>query len=307
MPGLALTSAAAGVAILAELERARLVRPPDGPPTGAGAAVALPGTEPPTTEAGVEDSAAAPRPGGLIAVDRDLGLSLFEVDRSRFEAFELIPPAAVPSGSYVAAVTRDRTGRAAITPGHLVSARAAPDGLSLRVSMRLTGPGATAVVDLDGALVGVAVDLGTGAELRLLSSSVVRQVVAELQRRVRCRALVVSELEPPVLALLGVERGVLIQQVRQEAFVPEPSLHAGDVLLEWDGEAVSTVEPFETATDALAHERARAIPGAARTSPASGGHGPARSRLSPARRAAGPTGRLRSRVALDHRRSGRGR
>ena len=256
MPGLALTSAEAGEAVLAEIERAPLVRPPDRPATSEGAAVVLTGGQPPPIEAGVEDPAAeatpAPRPSGLIAMDRDLGLSLFEVEASRVEAFELIPPAAVPSGSYVAAVTRDRTGRAAITPGHLVSARAAPDGQSLQVSMRLAGPGATAVVDLDGALVGVAVDTAeAGAPPRLLSSSVVRRVVGELQRRVRCRALVVSELEPPVLALLGIERGVLVEQVRQDAFVPEPSLRAGDVLLEWDGEAVTTVEAFETRTDAL--------------------------------------------------------
>ena len=175
MPGLALTSAEAAEAVLAQIERARLVRPPDRPPTNEGAAVALPGGQPPPIEAGVEDPAAeptpAPRPSGLIAMDRDLGLSLFEVDATRVEAFELIPPTAVPSGSYVAAVTRDRTGRAAITPGHLVSARAAPDGQSLQVSMRLAGPGATAVVDLDGALVGVAVDPAeAGAPPRLLSA-----------------------------------------------------------------------------------------------------------------------------------------
>ena len=233
MPGLALTSAEAGEAVLAEIERARLVRPQDGPPTSEGVAVS--------------------RSSGLIAVDRDLGLSLFEVDASRVEAFELTPTATVPSGSYVAAVTRDRTGLAAITPGHLVSARAAPDGTSLQVSMRLTGPGATAIVDLDGALVGVAVDpAGAGAGPRLLSSSVLRRVLADLQRLVRCRPLGVSELEPPVLTLLGIERGLLVEQVRQDAFVPEPSLRAGDVLLEWDGEAVTTVEAFETRTDTFA-------------------------------------------------------
>ena len=265
MPGLALTSAEAGEAVLAEIERAWLVRPPDEPLTSEGAATAgaaaLPPEEgaTPSIEAGVEEAAvkptAAPRPGGLIAVDRDRGLSLFEVDASRVQAFELIPPAAVPSGSYVGAVTRDRTGLAAITPGHLVSARAEPAGSarpSLEVSMRLTGPGATAVVDLDGALVGVAVDAGeAGAEPRLLSSSAVRRVVVELQRQVRCRAFVVSELEPPVLALLGIESGVLVEQVRQDAFVPEPSLRAGDVVLEWDGEAVTTLEAFESRTDAL--------------------------------------------------------
>ena len=118
--------------------------------------------------------------------------------------------------------------------------------------MRLAGPGATAVVDLDGALVGVAVDTGeAGSGPRLLSSSVVRRVVVELQRRARCRVLVVSELEPPVLALLGLESGLLVEQVRQDAFVPEPSLHAGDVILDWDGERVTTVEAFQTGTDAL--------------------------------------------------------
>jgi len=261
MPGLALTSAAAGEAVLADLERARLVRPPDESPTSeavadADALVAQPireGGEPPSLAAA--EPIQTPRPGGLIAVDRERGLSLFEVDGSRVEAFELIPPAAVPSGSYVAAVTRDWTGRAVITPGHLVSARAESEGpgrSSLEVSMRLAGPGATAVVNLDGALVGVAVDTTeAGAGPRLLSSSVVRRVVADLQRQVRCRALVMAELEPPVLALLGIEGGVLVEQVRQDAFAPEPSLRAGDVILEWDGELVTTVAAFDIRTDAL--------------------------------------------------------
>ena len=268
MPGLALTSAAAGEAVLAEVDRARLVHPPDEPSTGEGAAgtaaaVALPtgdGREPPPVDIGVEEpadpaTAQASRPGGLISVDRDRGLALFEVDASRVQAFELIPPAAVPSGSYVGAVTRDRTGRVTITPGHLVAARAetaGSEGPSLEVSMRLAGPGATAVVDLDGALVGVAVEAGeAGAGPWLLSSSVVRRVVAELQRLAPCRALGVSALETPVLALLAIESGLLIEQVRQDAFVPEPSLRAWDVILEWDGEAVTTVEAFETRTDAL--------------------------------------------------------
>ena len=45
---------------------------------------------------------------------------------------------------------------------------------------------------------------------------------------------------------------MLVEQVRQDAFVPEPSLRAGDVILEWDGEGVTTVEAFETRTDGLA-------------------------------------------------------
>ena len=255
MPGLALTSAEAGEAVLAEIERARLMGPPDVPPTSEDAAVALPSGELAPIEPGVEvpdaDPLPPPRPERLVAVDRDLGLALFEVDASRVEAFELISPIAVPSGSYVAAVTRDRTGWAAITPGHLVSARAASDRQSLQVSMRLVGPGATALVNLDGALVGVAIDPADAGGPRVLSSSEVRSMVAELQRRVRCRAFVVSDLETPVPALLGIERGLLVEQVRQDAFVPEPSIRAGDVLLDWDGEAVTTAESFWTRTDAL--------------------------------------------------------
>ncbi len=271
MPGLALSSAEAGEAVLAEIERAQLVRPPDEQATDEGVADASADVDSPdgerqetlSIEAGTEEPVESaepvdptlvqePRPGGLIAVDRDRGLSLFEVDPTRVDAFELIPPAAVPSGSYVGAVTRDLTGRAAITPGHLVSARAEPEGASLEVSMRLDGAGATAVVNLDGALVGVAVETGdAGSGPQLLSSSVVRRVVAEIQRQDRCRALMVSELEPPVLALLGLESGLLVEYVRQDAFVPEPSLRAGDVLLDWDQETVTTVEAFETRTAAL--------------------------------------------------------
>lgn len=275
MPGLALTSAEAGEAVLAEIERARLMSPPDepdeqvtsgdvaamdaAPPNGEGQA--LPSIEDDLEERGETEEPDEPtpvraaRPGGLIAVDRDRGLSLFEVDATRVEAFQLIPPAAVPSGAYIAAVTRDSTSRATITPGHLVSASAessAPGGPSLEVSMRLAGSGAMAIVNLDGSLVGVAVETGVpGAGPRLLSSSVVRRMVVDLQRQDRCRALVVSELDEQVLALLGIDSGLLVEHVRQDAFVPEPSLRAGDVVLNWDGEAVTTVEAFETHTNAL--------------------------------------------------------
>ena len=271
MPGLALTSAAAGEAVLAELDRQRLVNPPPAvaapgdEPAGEGA-LETSGSEAPAIEANVADEAdeadepaeSTPEPPsyGLIAVDRDRGLSLFGVDTTQVTIFELIPPALAPSGSYVGAVTRDRSGRAAIAPGHLVAARAeslGPSDPSLVVSMSVAGPGATAIVNLDGALLGVAVDRGEGTlGHSMLSSSVVLRVVAELQRQTRCRALVVSELDMPVRELLGLDGGLLIEQVRDAAFAPEPSLRPGDVILEWDGEAVTTVEDFENRSDALA-------------------------------------------------------
>ncbi len=266
LPGLAISSAEAGAAVLAEVERDRVLSTPQ--------ADAAPGDDPSTQlgesdETDIADSVVdessnqepaapeppAPRPHGLIAVDYDRGLSLFEVDGATTEPLLFVPPAAVPSGSYVGAVTRDRSGRAAITPGHLVAARAEsqPSGdPSLAVSMTLSGWGATAVVNLDGALVGVAIGGGDAAlGPRLFSSSVVRRVVTELQRPVVCRPLAVTELDASVLELLGIDTGLLIERVRQDAFRPEPSLQAGDVLLEWGDEPVTTLEAFETRSDAL--------------------------------------------------------
>ena len=245
VPGLAISSAEAGDAVLAEVERGRLLSTPQADSVVEESANQDPASpEPP-----------GPRPYGLIAVDDDRGLSLFEVDAAASQPLLLVPPASMPSGSYVGAVTRDRSGRAAITPGHLVAARAEsqPSGdPSLAVSMTLLGWGATAVVNLDGALVGVAIGGGDAAlGTRLFSSSVVRQVVTELQRPVVCRPLAVTELDASVLELLGIDTGLLIERVRQDAFRPEPSLQAGDVLLEWGGEPVTTLEAFETRSDAL--------------------------------------------------------
>lgn len=245
VPGLAISSAEAGDAVLAEVERGRLLSTPQADSVVEESANQDPASpEPP-----------APRPYGLIAVDDDRGLSLFEVDAAASQPLLLVPPASMPSGSYVGAVTRDRSGRAAITPGHLVAARAEsqPNGdPSLAVSMTLLGWGATAVVNLDGALVGVAIGGGDAAlGTRLFSSSVVRRVVIELQRPAVCRPFAVTELDASVLELLGIDTGLLIERVRQDAFRPEPSLQAGDVLLEWGGDPVTTLEAFETRSDAL--------------------------------------------------------
>jgi hypothetical protein len=258
MSGLALTSAEAGEAVLAELDRQRLVNPPPAVAAiGDEGPLETPRPEAAEDESGEPETIPDSLPYGLIAVDRDLGLSLFGVDTSQITRFELIPPALAMSGSYVGAVTRDRSGRAAIAPGHLVAVRAeslGPSEPSLVVSMSLSGPGATAIVNLDGGLLGVAVDRGGGGfGQRMLSSSVVIRMVAELQRQTRCRALVVSELELPVRELLGVDGGLLIEQVRAAAFIPEPSLRSGDVILEWDGAAVTTVENFEDRSDTIAN------------------------------------------------------
>ncbi len=254
MPGVALTTGAAGEAVLAERDRAALLRPdpPDADETDAAdGQTETEGEAEAEPEPAVVEPAA--RPHGLVAVDSEQDLALFEVDIERVPSFSLVLPAAVPSGAYVGAVTRDRSGRAAITPGHLVAARGEDTGdASLEVSVPLASTGASAVVDLDGELIGVALGgAAPGERARLLSSSAVRRVVAELQRVDRCRAISVTALSPDVLALLDIEQGLLVEQVRAEAFVPEPSLQPGDIILEWDGEPVESVDTFNVRSDAI--------------------------------------------------------
>lgn len=259
LSGFAISSSEAGEAVLAEVERARMLATPEADSADDVDQPTRGGNED-NTEAEPEQAVEAPpptlvRPHGLIAVDRDRGVSLFEVDGAAGVALQLVPPAAVPSGAYVGAVTRDHAGRATITPGHLVAARAEslPGGdPSLAVSMTLSDWGATAVVNLDGALVGVAIGAGDAAPgPRLLSSSMVRRLVTDLQRPVLCRPLVVQALDAELLGMLELDAGLLIERVRRDAFRPEPSLRAGDVILEWAGEPVSTVEAFEALSDGL--------------------------------------------------------
>ena len=45
-----------------------------------------------------------------------------------------------------------------------------------------------------------------------MPASVVRRLVAELQRPVECRPLIVSELDPELVGLLGLEMGLLIER-----------------------------------------------------------------------------------------------
>lgn len=266
MPGFALTTAAAGEAVLAELDREALLRPDErernDAEVGGGEVDAELAEVTETDDAAGDDPDGEPestveelpaRPHGLVAVDSEQGLALFEVDIERVPSFSLVLPAAVPSGAYVGAVTRDRSGRASITPGHLVAARGEDTGdASLEVSVPLSSTGASAVVDLDGELVGVALGgAALGERTRLLSSSAVRRAVVELQRVDRCRAISVAALSPEVIALLDIEQGLLVEQVRAEAFVPEPSLRPGDIILEWDGEPVESVDAFNVRSDAI--------------------------------------------------------
>lgn len=214
----------------------------------------------PEVEFGVEEPAAGKRARSAVdAVDRVSGLALVTVPPD-VPPFEMASARALPSGSYVGTVTLDASGASSIAPGYLVSAHApatlvgaAGDARrkvddDLVISTPLARGAVAAVVDLDGVLVGVTYPAPDGP--RTLTVDTLRRLVDRMQRPEPCRAIAVSVPSAAVLELLQTE-GLLVEHVVGEAFVPEPSIQPGDVLVEWDGEPVTSVEAFHASYDAL--------------------------------------------------------
>ena len=154
-PRLAVTTADAAVVVLEARSRERLTR---APATAAAAGDVAAAT------AGAEESG----PFRLRGWDAGIGLALFDVTGTTGPAFTLTDPSGMPSGSYLGAVTLRPDGTPTITPGYLattvddeVESTAAGD---LVVSMDLPSTVAVAaVVNLDGALVGLAYKTPAGS------------------------------------------------------------------------------------------------------------------------------------------------
>ena len=185
------------------------------------------------------------------AIDRASGLAVVEIESS-YEPFTVADVSQIPSGSYVGAVSLERAGRPVIAPGYLVSLqRELEPGRrenDLRTSLLPPRRGVSAVVDLDGALVGVMYGSPNGP--RSLTVGSLRRVIDRMAQVEPCRAIAVSRIDDQALPLLGVDRGLLVANVVEEAFVPEPSLQSGDVLLDWAGEPITTVDNFIERYDA---------------------------------------------------------
>ncbi|MEE3203001.1 MAG: PDZ domain-containing protein [Acidobacteriota bacterium] len=185
------------------------------------------------------------------AIDRVSGLAVVEIESS-YEPFTAADVSQIPSGSYVGAVSLEQAGRPVIAPGYLVSLqRELEPGRrenDLRTSLLPPRRGVSAVVDLDGALVGVMYGSPNGP--RSLTVGSLRRVIDSMAQVEPCRAIAVSRIDDQALPLLGVDRGLLVANVVEEAFVPEPSLQSGDVLLDWAGEPITTVDNFIERYDA---------------------------------------------------------
>ncbi len=261
-PGLALTTLEPALEVVAARDRARLTLPdpapvpeqPEGPVAAAAAEVgsdpsdeAAPGAPDDSMVGEGDDPGGAPSeesgPHRLRSWDDEIGLALFDVDAPDDMAFTLSDPRILPSGSRLAAVTLDTNGRSAITPGYLVTAHSGPNGGELVVSMDFpTTLSVAAIVNLDGALVGVA--YGTPDGPRVVTSTEMLGLLETLQTETRCRGVEVSNLSADVRSLIGVEVGVLVEFVDTAAFEPQASLRGGDILVEWGGKPIEAAEQF---------------------------------------------------------------
>ena len=267
-PGLAVTTVHAAKSVLLARTR-RQLRAGDKeleiPETAEAAATAEPAADAeestqamPAAVGPAESDAADERPAeddGLYRLrswDEQIGLALFDVDRSGESAFTLSDPRSLPSGSYLGAVTLDAVGHPAITPGYLVATRSLAGvgrGSDLIMSMDLPeGSTMAAVVDLDGALVGVAFESPTG--LRVVTTTTLLGLIDQLRTESVCRSIEVSDLGAMVKEQLDLERGVLVEYLRTEVFDPPLSLAGADILMTWGGEEVHSREQFEQLYDA---------------------------------------------------------
>ena len=192
-------------------------------------------------------------PFSLRGWNTDIGLALFDVIGFNNSSFILTDARAMPSGSYLGAVTLRADGIPTITPVYLSTTidsgvDAATDG-DLIVSMDLPATVAlAAMVDLDGALVGIAYK--TPAGHKMISSTRLLSLIEEIETETVCRGIEVSDLGSAVFEMLVIQSGVLIEYVSAEAFAPRPSLHAGDVLLEWAGQSIQSADQFRDLYDA---------------------------------------------------------
>ena len=198
---------------------------------------------------GVEEDAG---PHRLRSWDDQIGLALFDVDRTGDSAFTLSDARSLPSGSFIGAITLDDVGHPAITPGYLVATRSlaeAGGGSDLIMSMGLPEAATiAAVVDLDGRLIGLAFESAQG--LRVVTTTTLLGLIDQLQMESACRSVEVADLDATVKELLNLDRGVLVEHLRTDVFEPQLSLAGGDILVTWGGEEVSSKAQFEELYDA---------------------------------------------------------
>jgi len=182
-------------------------------------------------------------PEEVLGVDTGLNVALIAVKQDDPTAsFSLGRTPEIEPGSFLAEIGLGRDGRLRISPATVVSWN--PDGdPRLEITPELVAREAVvALVDLDSELAGVAIP--DSGDVHVLAYDELAELIERLTTGAICQAIEVADLGEEILGLLGVGAGVAVESVRADAFLPQPSLEGGDIILEWNGSSVSTSEEF---------------------------------------------------------------
>jgi PDZ domain len=192
-------------------------------------------------------------PGGtvrkVLGADSDTGLTLLELS-SPGTVFQASDPTTLHPGQLVAAVSLSPDHRVLVAPGHLTAGplaapseiTAAADFLDVAVTLPRSAE-LSAIVDLDGRLVGVCYD--RRGRSRVLSAGALFRLAERLQASPLCRSIEVGEITASVREALGVKGGVVVERILQDAWAARPSIRPGDLLLEWNGKPVGSSGEFQ--------------------------------------------------------------
>ncbi len=221
------------------------------------------GIEAPAPETEAEDDAPAvdsseevvvnepQRPYRLLSVDTEHQVAVFELTTPH-RAAPVADLSELQSGAHAIALSLTSEETLRITPGAVVSARVAtdyPEQGSLvgdTLDLAVAFPEETrvaAVVDLDGGLLGVAFETGNG--LQVTPAHLVRDIAREAGESKPCVSIETQDVSEQVRTVLGIREGVFVERVRNEAFFPEPSILAGDIIMRWAGDTVPRRQAFE--------------------------------------------------------------
>jgi len=183
----------------------------------------------------------------MLGTDTDLGVALFAAKQPETVGnFKEAALASLAPGALVALVNQGTGGHVRIIPGTIALVAPASTDVDTVIEVASpTPPGLdlAAIVDLDGDLVGISIPADGGR--KTLAADGVNRLVDQLTAGGYCQAIETGDLSDEALRLLGMRGGVLIERVVARAFWPEPSLKEGDVLLDWDGQAVASTALFK--------------------------------------------------------------
>ncbi len=183
----------------------------------------------------------------VMGVDIDTGIALIAVKQSsQVGNFTDVNMTGLHAGSYVVAISTDPDGNEQVIPGYVASVAPPSGDESGSIDFAFPFPDScstAAIVDLDGKLVAVTTKTEHGRTI--LPADRLPKMIKDVADSSVCRAIEVGGLDAEAARLLGVGAGVLVEQVHRQAFVPEPSIQQGDILLEWGGSPVTSVKEFE--------------------------------------------------------------